>query len=356
MVNCEIIHAVFGDSLLRGLVRRLLYGIVALIVILVVIGLLLPSTSRVQVSSKIDAPAATVYAQLNDFRRFALWAPLLDIDPNVRVLYSGNRRGPGSTMTWNGAIAGSGTQTIVNSVPFEQVDIVLNRGEPGEAFSRFSLAEEGGATTITWSFETDYGLNIVGRYFAPLFGRVVARDCQTGLDRLRQLAESLPGTDFSDLQIEQIVVAAVEIAYQQTTSAADAGSMADAMGKAYFDIVTFIDKHGLQDAGAPISILRTFSGSELVFDAAIPVRGTSEATPRDTPKVKLGRTYEGPVIRVKHTGSYRALAETHRKIAAYIAAHGLQRNGPAWESYVSDPRSVAEDELITLIYYPISPD
>jgi effector-binding domain-containing protein len=356
MVNCEIIHAVFGDSLLRGLVRRLLYGIVALIVILIVIGLLLPSTSRVQVSSKIDASAATVYAQLNDFRRLALWAPLLDIDPNVRVLYSGNRRGPGSTMTWNGAIAGSGTQTIVNSVPFEQVDIVLNRGEPGEAFSRFSLAEESGATTVTWSFETDYGLNIVGRYFAPLFGRVVARDCQAGLDKLRQLAESLPRTDFSDLQIEQIVVEAVEIAYQQATSAADAGAMADAMGKAYFDIVTFIDKQGLQDAGAPLSILRTFSGSELVFDAAIPVRGTSEATPRDTPGVKLGFTYEGPVIRVKHTGSYRALAETHRKIAAYLAAHGLQRNGPAWESYVSDPRSVAEDELITLIFYPISPD
>ena len=196
----------------------------------------------------------------------------------------------------------------------------------------------------------------MGRYFAPLFGRIVARDCQAGLDKLRQLSESLPGTDFSDLQIEQIVVEAVEIAYQQTTSAADAGAMADAMGKAYFDIVTFIDKQGLQDAGAPLSILRTFSGSELVFDAAIPVRGTSEATPRDTPGVKLGFTYEGPVIRVKHTGSYRALAETHRKITAYLAAHGLQSNGPAWESYVSDPRSVAEDELITLIFYPISPD
>ena len=336
--------------------RRLLYGIVALIVVLVVIGLVLPSTGRVAVSSKIDAPAATIYAQLNDFRRFALWAPLLELDPNVRILYSGSRSGPGSTMTWNGAIAGSGTQTIVNSVPFERVDIVLNRGEPGEAISRFGLAEDDGVTTVSWSFETDYGLNIVGRYFAPLFGRVVARDYQAGLEKLKQLSESLPGTDFSDLQIERIVIEAVEIAYQQTTSAADAGSMADAMGKAYFDIVTFIDQQGLEDAGAPLSILRTFSGAELVFDAAIPVRGTSASTPRDTPKVKLGFTYEGPVIRVRHTGSYRALTQTHRKIAAYIAAHGLQRNGPAWESYVSDPGSVAEDELITLVFYPTSPD
>ncbi len=356
MVNCEIIHATIDGSFLRGFVRRLLYGIIALILILVLIGLVLPSTSRVRVASTIDAPAATVYAQLNDFRRFALWSPLLEIDPNVRVLYSGNRRGPGSTMTWDGPIAGSGTQTIVDSVPFERVDIVLNRGEPGEASSRFSLAEEGGVTTVSWRFETDYGFNIVGRYFAPLLSRVVARDYQAGLDKLKQLAESLPGTDFSDLQVELIVVEAVEIAYQQTASAADAGSIADAMGKAYFDIISFIDKHGLQDAGAPISIIRTFSGSQLIFDAAIPVRGTSESTPRDAPGVKLGFTYEGPVIRAKHIGSYRALSETHRKIAAYLAAHGLQRNGPAWESYVSDPGSVAEDELITLVFYPITPD
>ncbi len=356
MANCEIIHVIFGDSLLRGFVRKLLYGIAALIVVSIVIGFVLPSKSRVQVSTSIDAPAATVFAQLNDFRRFALWAPLLEIDPNVRVLYSGSRRGLGSTMTWNGAITGSGTQTIVNSIPFEQVDIVLNRGEPGEAFSRFDLAEDAGVTTVSWSFETDYGLNIVGRYFAPLFSRVVARDYQAGLDKLKQLSESLPAIDFSDLQIELIVVEAIEIAFRRTTSAADAGSIADAMGKAYFAILTFIDQQGLQDAGAPLSIIRTFSGSELVFDAAIPVRGTAESTPRDEPEVKLGFTYEGPVFRVKHTGSYRALTETHRKIAAYLAAHGLRRNGPAWESYVSDPGSVAEDELITLVFYPISPD
>ena len=128
------------------------------------------------------------------------------------------------------------------------------------------------------------------------------------------------------------------------------------MGKAFFAILTFIDEQGLQDAGAPLSIIRTFSGSELVFDAAIPVRGTAETTPRDEPEVKLGFTYEGPVFRVRHTGSYRALTETHRKIAAYLAAHGLRRNGPAWESYVSDPGSVAEDKLITLVFYPTSPD
>ena len=102
-----------------------------------------------------------------------------------------------------------------------------------------------------------------------------------------------------------------------------------------------------------MSITRTFRGSALVFDAAIPVRGLTAATPRNERAVKIGETYAGSVIRAKHIGSYGSLGQTHDKIAAYLAAVGIQRNGDAWESYVSDPTRTVESELLTYIYYPI---
>ncbi|MDH5620318.1 MAG: GyrI-like domain-containing protein, partial [Gammaproteobacteria bacterium] len=64
-------------------------------------------------------------------------------------------------------------------------------------------------------------------------------------------------------------------------------------------------------------------------------------------------TYGGPVIRVRHLGSYRDLTRTHRKIAAYLAALGIERNGDPWESYVSDPGDTPETELLTYVYYPV---
>jgi effector-binding domain-containing protein len=127
-----------------------------------------------------------------------------------------------------------------------------------------------------------------------------------------------------------------------------------AMGKAYFEILNFIDQNNLSEAGAPLSITRSFSGSVLQFDTAIPVRGITDSTPRDGAKVRIGRTYGGSVIRVRHIGSYRTLGATHRKIAAYLAALGIERAGDAWESYVSDPTKVPESELLTYVYYPIS--
>ena len=297
-----------------------------------------------------------MFALVNDFRRFSLWAPWANTDPNARFLYSGANRGEGAIVTWDGAIIGSGNQIITESRPYDYVGITINQGESGEAGSWFRLMPGVGTTIITWGFEADYGMNIVGRYFASMLGGVVARDYQDGLAALKELAESLPGTDFSDVEIEHIVVEASDIALLSTTSRPEPAAISEALGRAYFQILTFIDDNGLSDAGAPLSITRNFSGSELSFDAAIPVRGLTDDTPRDGAGVTVAQTYAGPVIRVRHTGSYRQLTTTHRKISAYLAALGIERNGAAWESYVSDPGKVAEEDLLTYVYYPIKVD
>ena len=259
-------------------------------------------------------------------------------------------------MTWDGAIIGTGNQVITESRPYEYVEIAMSPGEPGEARSWFQLVPDVGTTIITWGFEADYGTNIVGRYFASMLGGVVARDYLEGLEALKELAESLPRADFSDIEIEHIVVEAEDIAYLSATSRPEPAAIADAMGTAYFQILNFIDENALQDGGAPLSITRDFSGTELAFDAAIPLRGVNDSTPHNTSGVKIGKTYAGPVIRVPHIGSYRSLGATHRKISAYLAALGIERAGAAWESYVSDPGKVPADELLTYIYYPIKPD
>ena len=336
--------------------QKFLYVIGAVVALLIVVGLLLPRHSRVEVSMPVDAPPATVYALVNDFRRVDLWSPRTATDPNARIVFSGPNRGVGATVTWDGVIVGSGTQTIVESRANEHVATTINPGEPGEARTWFDIDREDGKTRVTWGFAHDHGLNLVGRYFALLLSGVVKRDYENGIRALKELAETLPRTDFGDLDIEHLVVEPVQIVYLPTTSQPEPAAISDAMGKAYFEILSFIDTHGLTEAGAPLSIVRGFAGSEMRFDAAIPVRGVTDAVPRDGAAVKVGNTYSGPAIRIRHVGSYRQLGTTHRKITAYLAALGLERNGDAWETYVSDPTRVPEAQLLTDVYYPIRDD
>jgi len=334
-------------------VQKILYGIGAFLALLILIGLVLPRHSRVEVSMSVDAQPATVFALVNDLRRVDLWSPKNATDPNARVVFSGPYRGVGATVTWDGIIIGSGTQTIVESRPFGHVSTVINTGEPGEARTWFDIVAADDGTQVTWGFEHDHGFNLVGRYVALLLSGVVRQEHEHGLAALRELVETLPRSDFSDLEVEHIVVEPQQIAFLPATSTLDPAAISDAMGKAYFEILSFIDEHGLAEAGAPISIVRSFQGASLRFDAAIPVRGVTDGTPREDGKVRLGTTYSGPVVRVKHLGSYRNLGLTHRKIAAYLAALGIERAGDAWETYVSDPTKVNEAELLTYVYYPI---
>ena len=335
--------------------QKLLYGVAGLLALLIVIGLAMPRTHRIEVSTEIDSNPSTLFVLLNDFRRHALWSSLTDADAGTRFLYSGADTGTGATMSWNGVAAGSGMQTIVESDPYERVTILINPGEPGEAVSVFSLTPGPGVTTVSRSFEVDYGMNLVGRYFAPIFGRIVARDYQQGLDRLKELAENLPKANFGDLAIERTTVGASTVAYVATGSRPDADAMDAAMDAAYFQVSKFIETHGLSINGAPLLIVHSFEGPKMLFDAAIPVSGVGETTPTDGTIVGIRSTYAGPVILLEHRGSHRLLANTHRKVSAYLAAAGLERNGPYWESYVSDPARVPEPDLVTQIVYPVKP-
>lgn len=335
--------------------QKILYGIGGAIVLLAMVGVALPRHTEVVVRTEIDAHPATVFALLNDFRRVSLWAPFTASDPNARIVYSGPVRGEGATVTWDGSVIGTGSEVITESRPFEHVTTVITVGGEPASRSDFEVGAVDGATSLTWTFSTDYGYNLVGRYIALLLHDAIRQDHSSALANLSDFAESLPRADFSELEIEHIVVEARTIAFLPASSVPEPSAISEAMGDAYFRILSFIDEQGLHEAGAPISITRSFDGGRLQFDAAIPVRGVTADTPRDGSGVRIGETYAGPVIRVKHIGSYRGLTQTHAKIAAYLATLGIERAGPAWESYVSDPTRVSERELLTYVYYPIRP-
>lgn len=320
---------------------------------IVFVGLLLPPEARVRRERVIDAERATIFWLLNDFRQIDRFSPIADGDPNARVSFSGAPAGTGAAVSWNGRIIGSGLETILESEPYTRIRTGIRYGNGRAASNSILLDADDGGTRVTWTYRRDYGWNLAGRYFALLIDGIVGPDIEEDLGRLAAFAVRLPRADFSDIGIEHLVVEAMDIAFLPTRSQPRADAISTAMSGSYYDILDYIDRHGLEEAGAPMSITRSFSGGELVFDAAIPVRGAGAAAPRQPERVRIGRSYEGAVIRARHVGGYASLSLTHDKIAAYLAARGIERNGDAWEAYVSDPRRTDEAGLVTYVYYPV---
>jgi effector-binding domain-containing protein/uncharacterized protein YndB with AHSA1/START domain len=334
-------------------IQKILTGVGGFLLLLLTLGVFLPSRVHIERSTVIDASPATVFALVNDFRQMNKWSAWQETDPNAHYTIGGATRGVGATMSWSGNVIGEGSQAIVESVPYERVVNELDLGTRGDGTYTFELAAEDYRTRIAWSFDASFGANLLARFAGLSYQSTIGQDFETGLANLKSMAERLPRADFSTAEIETITVEAQDIAYIAATSIPLAAAISEAMGDAYFKVLNFMDRHGLVAAGPAISISRGYQGADLNFDAAIPVGGITDDTPRNSQGVKLGTTYAGPVIRVKHVGSYLSLGETHDKIAAYLAALGIERNGDAWESYVSDPTRTREASLVTFVYYPI---
>jgi len=175
-------------------VKKILIGLGSLIALLVLVGFVLPSTAHVERRTTIEAPAAAIFPWLNDFKKFNEWSPWAERDPNMKREFSGPSSGVGATLSWEGDPdeVGSGTQKIVESVPDKRVVTELDFGDQGGGKASFDLVESDGKTEVTWAFDTDFGMNLVGRYFGLMFDGMIGPDYEAGLAKLKRTVESQP--------------------------------------------------------------------------------------------------------------------------------------------------------------------
>lgn len=337
------------------ILKLLLVTLVVVVILAAIIGTFLPSSVHVERSILIRAPQATVYVLVNGFQNFNRWSPWFELDPDANFTYEGPQEGVGARMSWRSEQrnVGTGSQEIVVSEPYDLVRTHLDFETQGTAEAYFELEPTDEGTNITWGFDTDFGWDLIGRYFGLMFDSMLGNEYENGLANLKEIAEAMPSADWSDLNLQMVTVEPRPMAFADGVSSWDPAEIAQALGTAYSGVRAFMDQHDLEQAGPPIGVTRLATESEWHFEAGIPLSADPEMEPEEGAEVFIRDTYGGTVIRVIHVGPYSGLQETKDKIDAYIAVHDLKPNGYLWEEWVSDPGDTPEDRLITNICVPI---
>jgi hypothetical protein len=174
------------------MILRILLVAAVLVAAILVFAFTKPDSFRVQRSLSINAPPEKIFALINDFHSWSLWAPQDREDPSMQRTYSGSERGTAAVSDWTSTgSAGQGRMSIVESVPPTKVLVKVDFTKPFSAHNtnEFTLEQDGALTKVTW---TSQGTNLYIMKLVSIFvsmDKLMGKHFATGLHNVKTLAE-----------------------------------------------------------------------------------------------------------------------------------------------------------------------
>jgi len=172
--------------------KKIALGVVAAIVVFLVVVALQPAEFRVERSAVMAAPAAEVFAQVNDFHQWEAWSPWAKMDPAAKNSFEGPASGVGAKFSWDGNDkVGAGRMTITESKAPEHVAIKLEFLKPYAATDTadFTFKGDGKQTTLTWSMTGQKDFLSKGMCLFMDMDKLVGGDFEKGLAAIKAIVE-----------------------------------------------------------------------------------------------------------------------------------------------------------------------
>jgi uncharacterized protein YndB with AHSA1/START domain len=164
--------------------KKLLIIVGAIVVVLLLIPVVLPSKVAISRSIEIQRSPAVVHAYLVDLNQYPKWNPFSENDPGSTAQVTGT--GVGSTLAWKGDKTGEGKMTITQIQPSQRVQLKLEFYTPmaGEALIGWNTeAVDASKTRMTWSMDED--LPYFQRYFGLVMNGTMGKTFEKGLANLK---------------------------------------------------------------------------------------------------------------------------------------------------------------------------
>ena len=331
------------------ILRRILVIILCIAIIFISAGYLLPGKVIVSRSLSINASQRNIFEQINTLKNWAKWSPWLQTDTAMQLIFLGPESGIGAAYKWQSQNknVGTGNVAIIGSVPYDSLMAIMDFGKKGKSLAKFRLINENHNTNITWSLESDLGMNPITRWFGLFSDEMIGPDLDRGLYQLGELMQELKTRNGFEI-IEYEVPARIYLTARDTASPATVSLKLASM---YEKISVFLKANHISPAGAPIAVFHNYSNQNFDIEACLPISSDI--------KVPDGLNYVKKdiqkAIMVKYFGYYKNIALAYNALNSYILENGLKIAGPPWEEYISNPSLESDSsKLQTNIYFPVN--
>ena len=147
---------------------------------------MIPSAVHVERTAIIDADPAEVLAMAASTEGFQQINPYASVDPDLKITPFGPASGVGAGFHFDGK-DGKGSQTVV-AVTGDQVRYAIDLGPMGQPTQAITVAPAPGGTKVTWSMDTEMGMNPIARVFGLFMDRMMGKTFDRGLKNMAEAA------------------------------------------------------------------------------------------------------------------------------------------------------------------------
>ncbi len=169
---------------------KILKYLVGLLVLLVAIAFLLPSSYSAQRSVTINAPSEKVFPLIANQKEWKRWSVWNQRDPNMELAYSGPDAAAGAKWAWKSKSEGNGGMEWSAVETNKRVGYILTMEGMTPSTGDLFVAPEGSGSKVTWTMKGDAGMNPMFRWFGLFMDKLVGPDFEAGLKNLKKLAEA----------------------------------------------------------------------------------------------------------------------------------------------------------------------
>lgn len=319
--------------------RLFFFFLLALLPVIVVLSMLMPTNQKVERSITIRASASVIYQQLiklENFNKYAVWS---QSDSSAKYTMTGTDGTVGAALSWTGnpEISGDGKIEIVSLQENKKVghQLRFTRPKKGSAESVFTLTEtSGGSTVVTWNFKlaTPRPWNIFNLFYS--LDKNMGKDFEEGLSLLKKAIEATTGVIDAktyDVQPMNFPATTFAIVRQQVK---------------WVDLLSFFAEHlpiVYQEAQNVNASPGTAAGLIYAWDekaqqadiaAAVPV---AAGTKINSPIVQSVTISASKAVFVNFYGAYDNLPGAYSSIRQYISENKLKEKFPSIEQYIAGP-------------------
>jgi len=176
-----------------NILKKIIFGIIALLATIVVASFFVPDKFTVKQSAHINAPVEDVFKQINDLRNWDNWNPFHTLDPNWDLQFQRRYEGEGAGYVWNGnsETVASGNLEIVSSRYNEEVVVSIHYDDENQNMLHWYLLEtDERGTDISFITDFNVGLDPIKKLHGLNMKWKIKSTFEHGLERLKEIVEA----------------------------------------------------------------------------------------------------------------------------------------------------------------------